>query len=115
MRDRLIAATPLLGAALVNMPVVYQLVLWGRASPLIAMLCGFLAMGLAWGAGFVIEGRKRWFALFVAGLGLLEGVASLAPIEPVLGGGVRVYLAVAGVLSLLALVLVGRTREHTAQ
>ena len=108
MRDKLIAAVPFLGAALANLPIVYHLVLWDGTSPWLPLIFGFLAMGLAWGAGFIIEERRRWYALAIGVVGVLEGVGALAPAQPALGEGVRAYLAAAGVLSLAGLMLVAR-------
>lgn len=107
MREKLLAASPLVVAALADLPVVYGLVPRDDLSPAVALAFGFLAMGLAWAAGFVIEGRRRAFSLFVCGLGVAEGAAALVPID--YGANVRPWMGAVGLLSVVGAVLVART------
>jgi len=106
VRAKLLAASPLVAAAVVNLPVVYGLVSRDDLSPAIALAFGFLAMGLAWAAGFVIEGRRRAFSLVVCGLGVAEAAAALVPFDH--GPNVRPWMGAVGALSILAAVLVAR-------
>jgi hypothetical protein len=116
VRGRLLGAIPLVAAALANLPAVYVLVANDDAPPVVALGFGFLAMGLAWAAGFRIEGRRRWFVLVMSAAGLLEGLAAATPpVDALLrGGGARWWLVASGALSALAGALVLRAGGEPA-
>jgi hypothetical protein len=78
VRARWVAAGLLVLAALFDLPVVYRVAAEDRLPPPVALGFGFLAMGLAWGAGFQIEGRRRWFVLLAGVVGALQVAAPLA-------------------------------------
>lgn len=82
VRGRASVATSLLliAAALADMPAVYVLVARARTPPALSLGFGFLSMGLAWAAGFELEGRRAWFVKLAAALGALQVVAAFAPI-----------------------------------
>lgn len=105
VRRRVLVALLLVGAALADMPAVYVLVRDGALAPLVSLAFGFLAMGLAWGAGFELEARRSWFVKLCAGAGALQIVGALAPL------GLPLWpLVVSGALAGVALAL-SWTRE----
>lgn len=91
----------LVGASLANLPVVYALVADG--DPL-ALLAGFIAMGLAWGGGFHVQGKRPRLVLALAAVGVAEAGAVLVPAF----ASSRLWLFLAAGLSLVALALVAR-------
>lgn len=103
MRERLVGAALYVAAALANLPIVYRLVGDGAVQATTCLMFGSLAMGLAWAGGFLLEGRKRWFSLFMAAVGGVELVFALTPIGADLGAGLTPYLVTGGALSLAAL------------
>src|SRR5688572_12435600 len=102
VRAKLVTASLLVVAALAHLPIVYALVQRGAQDPVVALGFGFLAMGLGWAAGFVIEAKRRWFVLAASALGAAEIVIAFAPTS---FDGTRPYMIGAGVLSAVALVL----------
>jgi hypothetical protein len=102
VREKLLGAAFFVLAALANLPIVYRLVGADAAPPLLTLAFGFVAMGLAWGGGFHLEGRHRWFVLLTGVLGVLEGGASWFVAEA------RPWGYVSGALSVAALIAVRR-------
>lgn len=102
MRERAPGAATLVVASLANLPVVYNLVADGATDRWIVLTIGFLSMGLAWAAGFHAEGKRRNLVLGIAVIGLLEAPAAFLPTL----ADARAWLLVAGVASLVGLVLV---------
>lgn len=106
MRERLAASGTLVLASLANLPIVYAMVADGATDRWIVLFIGFLAMGLAWAAGFHAQGKRRLLVLGIAGVGVLEAAA--APLPSL--ADARVWLLAAGALSLLGGALVLRAR-----
>ena len=87
-------------ASLADMPAVYVLIADAATSPLVSLPFGFLAMGLAWAAGFEFEQRRLWFVKLAAALGALQIAGALAPL------GLPLWpLVVSGALAGAALVI----------
>jgi hypothetical protein len=90
----------LVGAALADLPAVYLLLGDATVRPAVSLSFGFLAMGLAWAAGFELERRRLWFVKLAALAGALEIAAAFAPL-----GLPRWPLVASGALALTALVI----------
>lgn len=104
MRERLPVTGLLVGASLANLPVVYVLVAGGDP---MALLAGFVAMGLAWAGGFHVQGKRPGLVMALAGIGVVESVAVFVPAF----AEVRPWLLLAAGLSLMALALAVRQRR----
>ena len=106
MRERLPVVGILVAASLANLPVVYLLLARGatETEPLVVLGVGFVAMGLAWAAGFHVQGKRPRLVqtlvlpgLAEAGLAFVPGYASARP-----------FVLLASVLSLAGLFLAWR-------
>lgn len=96
----------LVAASLANLPVVYLLLARGatETQPLVVLAVGFVAMGLAWAAGFHVQAKRPRLvqALVVpglaqAGLAFVPGYAAARP-----------FILLASILSLAGLFLAWR-------
>lgn len=78
----------LVAASLANLPVVYLLLAQGatESEPLVVLGAGFVAIGLAWAAGFHVQAKRpRLVQLLIlpglaeAGLAFVPGYAAARP------------------------------------
>ena len=100
LRERLPVVGLLVAASLVNLPVVYHLLQRDATQPLVVLAVGFVAMGLAWAAGFHVQAKRpRLVQLLIlpglaqAGLAFVPGYAVARPFVLVASG-----LALAGLV-----------------
>jgi hypothetical protein len=107
--SRLVPFVLLVGAALVQLPLVYTLVAREEVSPPVALAVGALSMGLAWSAGCSLEDRRRGTVRGIALAGALAPLLAFAPSFPVRLAAWELGLLLAcSVLSAAGLVLLWR-------
>lgn len=110
MRERIPVASLLVAASLANLPVVYVLVRDSTTDPFVALTSGFVAMGLAWAAGFHVQAKRPRLVKALAAIGVLEAAGALFPDL----ADARVWLVVAAALSLVAFGLLFRGARASA-
>lgn len=110
MRERLPVTSLLVAASLANLPVVYVLVRDSATDPFVALAAGFVAMGLAWAAGFHVQAKRPRLVRTLAALGVLEAAGAFFSEL----ADARVWLAVAAALSLVAFGLLFRGARAVA-
>lgn len=99
----------LVGAAVVQLPLVYTLVAREEVPPPVALAVGLLSMGLAWSAGCSLEDRRRGTVRSIAAAGALAPWLAFAPAFPVpLAAWERALLVACSILSTAGLVLLWR-------
>ena len=106
MRERLPVVGILVAASLANLPVVYLLLAQGatETQPFVVLGVGFVAMGLAWAAGFHVQGKRPRLVQALVLPGLAEAGLAFVPGY----GPARPFVLLASVLSLAGLFLAWR-------
>lgn len=106
---RLVPFALLVGAALVQLPLVYTLVGRGDAPILVALSVGLLSMGLAWSAGCSLEDRRKGTVRAIAAAGVLAPLVTFTPGFPIsFAGWEQLLLVACSVLSAAGLGLLVR-------
>lgn len=107
--SRLVPFALLVGAAIVQLPLVYTLVARADVAPPVALAAGLLSMGLAWSAGCSLEDRRKGTVRSIALAGALAPWLAFAPGFPVaFAAWERALLGACSVLSAAGLVLLWR-------
>ena len=93
-----------MAASLANLPVVYLLLRREATQPLVVLGVGFVAMGLAWAAGFHVQAKRPRLVQALALPGLAQtGLAFVPGYEEA-----RLFVIAVTALSLVALALAWR-------
>jgi hypothetical protein len=86
----------LLTAALLHLPLVYLLIGRPEVTPVLSILVGLLSMGLAWGSGVSLEGRRSGTVLILSSFGVAEGALMFLPeITEALGNARWIFAGIA--------------------
>lgn len=96
----------LVAASLVNLPVVYRMVRDAPTDAALVLGVGFVSMGLAWAAGFHVQGKRPRLVQVLTLPGIAEAAIAFAPAH----ASVRILVLVSAGLSLAALALAMRAR-----
>lgn len=107
--SRLVPFALLVGAAIVQLPLVYTLVERRDAAPPVALGVGLLSMGLAWSAGCSLEDRRKGTVRAISLAGALAPWLAFVPSFPVdFAPWERLLLAACSLLSAAGLALLWR-------
>lgn len=79
LRERLPVVGLLVAASLANLPVVYLLLQREATQPLVVLGVGFVAMGLAWAAGFHVQSKRPRLVQALVLPGLAQSGLALVP------------------------------------
>lgn len=86
----------LVAASFLHLPIVYLLVAAIGEMPSITLGLGLLSIGLAWGGGVALEGRRSGTVRALSALGVMEGALAFVPaIADPLGNVRWLFLAIA--------------------